>query len=83
MNDRISAKNKLYELVNKFQTFISTAVKSNISEETVRTWVNEFLLIFEWDVKDTNQILQERVLGRTEKARRCGVCIRAKGFRRD
>ena len=30
--------------------------------QTIRTWLNEFLMIFGWDVQNTTQVLQEHVL---------------------
>lgn len=29
------------------------------SEETIRTWINQMLAVFGWDVKNTNHVLQE------------------------
>lgn len=52
-------KQKLEVLINKYKSFIKSADKSKISEETVRMWINEFLEILGWDVKNTNYILQE------------------------
>ena len=34
----------------------------NVSEETIRTWLNEFLCLFGWDVQNTHEVLQERCL---------------------
>lgn len=42
---------------------------ANISEEIIRTWLNELLGIFGWDVQNTNQILQERFLRGTQRQR--------------
>lgn len=59
----------LQELLNKYQLFKKQGRLDLSSEETMRTWINEFLAIFDWDVRDTSQILQEKVLSTEEKAR--------------
>lgn len=38
------------------------------SEETTRTWINQMLAIFGWDVKNTNHVLQEVPLEIMERA---------------
>lgn len=62
-------KEILQELINKYQLFKKQGRLDLSSEETMRTWINEFLAIFDWDVRDTSQILQEKVLSTEEKAR--------------
>jgi len=59
----------LQELIDKYQSFKQQGRLDLSSEETMRAWINEFLAIFEWDVQDTSQILQEKVLSKEEKAR--------------
>ncbi len=39
----------------------------NSSEETIRTWINEMLGIFGWNVQDTNQVLQESTLNKEQR----------------
>ncbi|MCH5211801.1 MAG: N-6 DNA methylase [Oscillospiraceae bacterium] len=56
------AKTKLSELIERYNNILREKDHKNISEETIRTWLNEFLSIFGWDVQDTSQVLQERVL---------------------
>ena len=62
-------KDKLQTLVEKYQSFKEQGRLDLSSEETIRTWINELLAIFDWDVMDTSQILQEKVLSREEKAK--------------
>lgn len=38
------------------------------SEETTRTWINQMLAVFGWDVRNTNHVLQEVPLEITERA---------------
>jgi hypothetical protein len=60
-------KQALVELIEKYNELKKTRQVGLSSEETIRTWLNELLAIFDWDVKDTSQILQEKVLSKTEK----------------
>lgn len=55
-------KSKLSSLIDRYNYTLRTKSHKDISEETIRTWLNEFLAIFGWDVKNTSQVLQERVL---------------------
>lgn len=63
-------KEELELLINEYKKFISKADRTNVSEETTRTWINEFLKIFGWDVKNTNYILQENSFKDAEIKRR-------------
>lgn len=38
------------------------------SEETIRTWINQMLAVFGWDVRNTNHVLQEVPLEIMERA---------------
>lgn len=53
-------REELELLINEYKKFICKADRDKISEETTRTWINEFLKIFGWDVKNTSYILQEK-----------------------
>ncbi|MBD80684.1 MAG: type II deoxyribonuclease [Crocinitomicaceae bacterium] len=64
-------KEQLASLVERYQSFKREGRLNLSSEETIRTWINELLSIFGWDVMDTSQILQEKVLS-TEEKRRIG-----------
>lgn len=60
-------KQKLAELIVEYNKFKEQGKLDLTSEETIRTWLNELLAIFDWDVRDTSQILQEKVLSTAEK----------------
>lgn len=62
-------KQSLRRLIDEFRQFKSTGRLDLTSEETIRTWLNRFLEIFHWDVRDTSQILQEKVLSTEERER--------------
>lgn len=59
LEDRYHA---LENLIKRYKLYINKARREDISEETIRTWINEFLGIFGWDVQNTNQVLQEKTL---------------------
>jgi type I restriction-modification system DNA methylase subunit len=60
-------KQRLSNLITEYTGFKEKGKLDLTSEETIRTWLNQFLEIFGWDVRDTSQILQEKVLSKTEK----------------
>ena len=63
----LSRKEQLQNLINKYTDYKNKSRLDLSSEETIRTWINELLAIFGWDVKDTSQILQEKILSKQEK----------------
>lgn len=60
---------QLKQLIAKYYSYKRKASESDISEETIRTWLNEFLCIFGWNVQDTNQVLQEKIVDESKKSR--------------
>lgn len=62
-------KIRLSDLINRYNDTLRKEKHENVSEETVRTWINEFLGLFGWNVQDTNQVLQERTLSGTPQQR--------------
>ena len=62
-------KIKLFNLVEEYNTFKEQGRLDLTSEETIRTWLNPLLEIFDWDVRDTSQILQEKILSKEEQKR--------------
>jgi type I site-specific restriction endonuclease len=69
MSKMTEAKQKLQQLIDEYKNFIMSANRTDISEETIRAWINRMLEIFGWNVLDTNQVLQEKTLGTSERAR--------------
>jgi len=65
--DREDRKKALANLIDQYNAYKRKGKLDFTSEETIRTWLNVFLEIFGWDAKDTNQILQEKILTREEK----------------
>ena len=60
-------KEELTDLIAEYSKFKQAGKLDLTSEETIRTWLNELLAIFGWDVRDTSQVLQEKVLSKAEK----------------
>lgn len=61
-----TVKSNLSDLIQKYNNTIRDSNHKDISEETIRTWLNELLSIFGWDVQNTSQVLQERILGKQQ-----------------
>lgn len=57
-----TVKERLAHLIQRYNTTTRIADHCDVSEETIRTWLNEFLSLFGWDVQNTTQVLQEHVL---------------------
>lgn len=53
-------KARLQILLERYNQTTRLEAKENVSEETIRTWLNEFLGLFGWDVKNTHEVIQER-----------------------
>ena len=62
-------KEELISLVNRYQTAKDNGQLQNASEATMRTWIDELLSLFDWNVQNTQQVLTEHSLGRAERAR--------------
>lgn len=67
--DKMSIINGLKALVAKYQMAKSKGQLENASEATMRTWIDELLSVFGWDVQNTHQVLTEHSLGTNEKER--------------
>lgn len=60
-------ENILIDLVQRYQVTKYVGQLENSSEATIRTWIDDFLSVFGWDVKNTQQVLTEHTLGRSEE----------------
>ncbi len=63
----MTAKEKLQDLVARYQCAKDKGQLQNASEATMRTWIDELLSVFGWDVRNTHQVLTEHSLGKDEK----------------
>ena len=60
---------ELSSLVRRYQEAKDKGRLQNASEATMRAWIDELLSLFGWDVQNTQQVLTEHTLNRTERAR--------------
>jgi len=60
---------ELSTLVKRYQEAKDKGQLQNASEATMRAWIDELLSLFGWDVQNTQQVLTEHTLNRTERAR--------------
>ena len=61
-NAKNIAKEQLAKLIKRYNATTRLVDHANVSEETIRTWLNEFLEIFGWNVQNTAQVMQEHIL---------------------
>lgn len=60
---------ELGSLINRYQEAKDNGQLQNASEATMRAWIDELLSLFGWDVQNTQQVLTEHTLNKTERAR--------------
>lgn len=60
-------KDKLQNLVERYQNAKDKGQLKGASEATMRTWIDELLSLFGWNVQNTHQVLTEHTLGKEEK----------------
>lgn len=63
----MTTKEKLQDLVDRYQNAIGNGQLLNASEATMRTWIDELLSVFGWNVQNTHQVLTEHSLSKEEK----------------
>ena len=63
----MTTKEKLQDLVKRYQYAKDKGQLQNASEATIRTWIDELLSVFGWNVQNTHQVLTEHSLGKEEK----------------
>lgn len=64
-NIKENIKKKLEFFIRNFNEHRESL--KDASEQTMRSWIDEFLLIFDWNCKDINQVHQEKMLTKEEK----------------
>jgi len=67
MKSSETRKEQLSKLISNYNGYKKSGRLDLSSEETIRTWLNELLKIFNWDVRDTSQVLQEKILSKKER----------------
>lgn len=58
----MEAKEQLKKLIQMYSKYKSSKKTNELSEEETRSWINELLKIFGWDVLNTQQIQQEKII---------------------
>lgn len=56
------SRKKLETLISKYQKLEKITDSSDMSEQTIRSYLHDFLLIFGWDTQNTTHIKQEKVI---------------------
>lgn len=64
---------ELKSLVNRFRKAKANGQLLNASEATMRTWIDELLSVFGWDVHNTHQVLTEHTLTQAARDRLHGI----------
>lgn len=63
----MDAKERLKDLIEKYYQYKHEKKAEELSEESTRAWINEFLGIFGWDILNVKQIKQEKIVDETQK----------------
>lgn len=66
-NSIMSTIHILQNLVNRFLEAKKEGNLEGASEATMRTWIDELLSVFGWNVQDTHQVFTERTLDKKER----------------
>ena len=62
-------KEALKNLIKKYKDIRDKNNDKDMSEQTIRSWIQDFLEIFGWDTQDTSSIVQEKQLFKKEKGK--------------
>lgn len=63
----MDAKERLRILIEKYFQYKKDKKSEELSEESTRGWINEFLEIFDWDVLNIQQVQQEKIVDDAQK----------------
>jgi type IIS restriction enzyme eco57I len=63
----MDAKEQLKALIEKYIKYKKEKKAKELSEESTRSWINEFLRIFDWDVLNIQQVQQEKIVDDSQK----------------
>ncbi|MDY2956747.1 MAG: DNA methyltransferase [Lachnospiraceae bacterium] len=65
----MDSKEELRDLIAKYQQYKIDKKSVELSEEETRSWINRLLEIFGWDVLNTQQIKQEKIVDEEQKTK--------------
>lgn len=60
-------KERLRTLIEKYNKYKKEKKSREMSEESTRSWINEFLGIFDWDVLNIKQVQQEKIVDENQQ----------------
>ena len=60
-------KERLRTLIEKYNQYKKETKSREMSEESTRSWINEFLGIFDWDVLNIKQVQQEKIVDENQQ----------------
>ena len=63
----MDAMEQLKALIEKYIQYKKEKKTKELSEESTRSWINEFLAIFDWDVLNIQQVQQEKIVDESQK----------------
>ena len=63
----MDAREQLKALIEKYIQYKKEKKTEELSEESTRSWINEFLEIFDWDVLNIQQVQQEKIVDDSQK----------------
>lgn len=63
----MDAREQLKALIEKYTKYKKEKKTEELSEESTRSWINEFLEIFDWDVLNIQQVQQEKIVDDSQK----------------
>ena len=63
----MNSKDDLKALIEKYIEYKNANKAKEMSEESTRSWINELLKIFDWDILDTQQVQQEKIVDEEQK----------------
>lgn len=63
----MDAREQLKALIEKYIQYKKEKKTKELSEESTRSWINEFLEIFDWDVLNIQQVQQEKIVDDSQK----------------
>lgn len=63
----MDAKEQLQALIEKYIQYKKEKKAEELSEESTRSWINQLLEIFDWDVLNIQQVQQEKIVDDSQK----------------
>lgn len=65
----MDSKEALKRLITKYNQYKKNRKSTELTEEETRSWINELLGIFDWDVLNIQQVQQEKIVNEAQKTK--------------